>query len=92
MGKAAIQAGEYFDALKESEKPRYQLVCDFQTFELLDRDTREVTTFALAELHKHVEKFGFIMGVEKRTFRDQDPVNIEAAELVGKLHDALKGN
>ncbi|MBL4751431.1 MAG: hypothetical protein JKX71_12770 [Amylibacter sp.] len=32
------------------------------------------------------------MGVEKRTFRDQDPVNIEAAELVGKLHDALKNN
>lgn len=32
------------------------------------------------------------MGVEKRTFRDQDPVNIEAAELVGKLHDALKDN
>ena len=92
LTKAATQAGEYFDALKESEKPRYQLVCDFQTFELLDRDTCEITTFALTELPQHVEKFGFIMGVEKRTFRDQDPVNIEAAELVGKLHDALKDN
>ena len=32
--KAAEQAGEYFDALKDSEKPRFQLVCDFQNFEL----------------------------------------------------------
>ena len=29
------------------------------------------------------------MGVQRKTFRDQDPVNIAAAELVGKLHDAL---
>lgn len=35
------------------------------------------------------ERFGFIVGVERRSFRDQDPVNIRAAELVGKLHDAL---
>ena len=33
--------------------------------------------------------FGFILGVQRRTFQDQDPANIEAAELVGRLHDAL---
>ena len=43
----------------------------------------------LAELPQHVEKFGFILGVQKRSFRDQDPVNIEASERVGHLHDAL---
>lgn len=88
--KAGTQAGEYFDALKETDRPRFQLLCDFQTFQLLDRDTREETAFALADLPKHVEKFGFIMGMEKRSFKDQDPVNIEAAELVGHLHDALE--
>ena len=88
--KAGTQAGEYFDALKEADRPRFQLLCDFQTFQLLDRDTREETAFALADLPKHVEKFGFIMGMEKRSFKDQDPVNIEAAELVGHLHDALE--
>ena len=88
--KAGTQAGEYFDALKESERPRYQLLCDFQTFQLLDRDTREEARFALADLPEHVEKFSFIMGLEKRSFKDQDPVNIEAAELVGHLHDALE--
>lgn len=90
LEKAAAQAGEYFDALKESERPRFQLLCDFQTFQLLDRDTRDETTFALADLPSHVEKFGFIMGMEKRSFKDQDPVNIKAAELVGHLHDALE--
>ena len=69
--------------------PRYQLLCDFQTFELLDRDEREETRFALADLPQHVEKFGFIIGVQRRTFRDQDPVNIEASERIARLHDAL---
>ena len=90
LRKAGAQAGEYFDALKEADRPRFQLLCDFQSFQLLDRDTREETIFELADLPKHVEKFGFIMGMEKRSFKDQDPVNIEAAELVGHLHDALE--
>ena len=88
--KAAYeQAGDYFDALPERERPRYILVSDFQTFELHDLDEREVAVFPLAELPAHVESFGFILGVQRRTFRDQDPVNIEAAELVGRLHDML---
>ena len=90
LAAARDQAGTYFDALPERERPRYQLLCDFQTFELLDRDEREETRFALADLPRHVEKFGFIIGVQRRAFRDQDPVNIEASELIARLHDALK--
>ncbi len=30
-----------------------------------------------------------MIGVQRRTFRDQYPVNIQAAELVGQLHDSL---
>ena len=88
--KAAYeQAGEYFDALPERDRPRYILVSDFQIFELHDLDERETVTFVLADLPAHVEAFGFILGVQRRSFRDQDPANIEAAELVGQLHDAL---
>ena len=90
LTRAYGQAGEYFDALPERDRPRYILVSDFQTFELHDLDEREVTTFALADLPHHIEKFGFILGVQKRTFKDQDPVNIQASELMGRLHDALK--
>ena len=92
LAVAHDQAGTYFDALPERDRPRYQLLCDFQTFELLDRDERESTNFALADLPRHVEQFGFILGVQRRTFRDQDPVNIEAAELIARLHDALKAS
>ena len=89
LGEAYGQAGEYFDALPERERPRYILVSDFQTFELHDLDEREVVAFPLSDLPAQVEKFGFVLGVQRRTFRDQDPANIEAAELVGRLHDAL---
>ena len=90
LEKAYGQAGEYFDALPERDRPRFILVSDFRTFELHDLDEREEVAFALADLPAHVEKFGFVLGVQRRTFRDQDPANIEAAELVGRLHDALE--
>ena len=89
LRKAYEQAGEYFDALPQRERPRYILVSDFRTFELHDLDEREAVAFPLSDLPAHVEAFGFILGVQRRTFRDQDPANIEAAELVGRLHDAL---
>ncbi len=88
--KAKKQAIEYFPNLKDYELPRYILLSDFQTFELYDLDEGEEVRFPLAELPKHIEAFGFILGIQKRTFKDQDPVNIEASELMGKLHDALK--
>ena len=89
LGKAYEQAGEYFDALPERERPRHILVSDFQSFQLHDLEEGATTAFPLAELPGHVEAFGFILGVQRRTFRDQDPVNIAAAELVGLLHDQL---
>lgn len=86
---AKTQALNYFPGLKEVELPRYILLSDFQTFELHDLDEDTETKFKLSDLHRNVEAFGFIIGIQKRTFRDQDPVNIEASELMGKLHDAL---
>ena len=90
LERAYGQAGEYFDALPERERPRYILVSDFKTFELHDLDEQDEVAFPLSDLPRHVDKFGFILGVERRTFRDQDPANIEAAELVGRLHEALE--
>ena len=90
LTRAYGQAGDYFDALPEQDRPRYILVSDFQTFELHDLDERERTVFTLADLPHYVQKFGFILGVQKRTFKDQDPVNIRASELMGDLHDALE--
>ncbi len=90
LAPAKQQALDYFPGLKDSELPRYVLICDFQTFELYDLDERDFFTCSLGELPQNVERFGFILGIEKRTFRDQDPANIAASELMGKLHDALE--
>ncbi|HEX7423097.1 MAG TPA: DNA methyltransferase [Terriglobales bacterium] len=88
--RAKQQALDYFPGLKEYELPRYILVSDFQTFELFDLEESTTVRFPLDQLSRHVEDFSFILGVQKRTFRDQDPVNIRASEMMGKLHDALK--
>ena len=69
---AYAQAGKYFDALPDRERPRYIMVSDFQTFALHDLDEREAVAFSLADLPAYVEAFGFILGVQRRTFRDQD--------------------
>lgn len=90
LGKAREQAEEYCLGLKESEFPRFILLSDFQSFELYDLEEGIETHFDLADLPANVEKLGFIIGVQKRSFQDQDPVNIEASELMGRVHDALE--
>jgi hypothetical protein len=90
LAKAKQQALDYFPGLKEYELPRYILLCDFKTFELHDLDEGDCTTFKLVDLVQNVESFGFIIGVEKRSFKDQDPVNIAASEQMGNIHDALE--
>lgn len=92
LKKAKTQALDYFPGLKDADLPRYILLSDFQTFELYDLEEGETAKFTLAELPKHIEKFGFILGKQKRSFKDQDPVNIEASELIGKVHDALEAS
>jgi hypothetical protein len=88
---ARKQALDYFPGLKEHELPRYILLSDFQNFELYDLDTEpdRPRCFRLQDLPDHVQDFGFIVGQERRIFRDQDPANVAASELMGALHDAL---
>lgn len=90
LDKAYQQAKDYFPGLKEKELPRYILVSDFERFRLYDLEEHTQHDFKLTELVQHVTLFGFIAGYQKRTYKEQDPVNIEAAQLMGKLHDKLK--
>jgi hypothetical protein len=90
LDKAYKQAKDYFPGLKEAELPRYILVSDFENFRLYDLDTNAEYDFTLKQFVDHVHLFGFIAGYQKRTYKEQDPVNIEAAELMGRLHDKLK--
>lgn len=90
LDRAFHQATDYFHGLKERDLPRYVVVSDFARIRLYDLDEDKEHEFELRELHKNVRLFGFIAGYETRFFGEQDPVNIAAAEKLGKLHDQLK--
>lgn len=89
LDKAYQQAKDYCHGLNEKEIPQMIMVCDFHRFQVYDENGFQ-TNFTLRELTKHIKNFALIAGYKKRTFSEQDPVNIEAAQLMGKLHDKLK--
>ncbi len=90
LEKAFQQAKDYTQKLQQEEIPKYILISDFAKFNLYDIEEETKIEFNLNELVNNVQYFGFIAGYEKKVFEDQDPVNIQAAELMGKLHDRLK--
>ena len=81
-----------FEGLPERDVPRYILVSDFTRFRLHDLDTDTTVEFKLSELHHKVRHFGFIAGYRTQEIVAQDPVDIRAAEQMGKLHDLLKAS
>ena len=50
----------------------------------------DTVEFELRHLHKHVRLFRGLVGQKPLTVAPEDPVNIKAAESMGRLHDALK--
>jgi hypothetical protein len=89
LGKAYAQAKDYCHGLKDHELPKLIMVCDFETFIVYDEENNQ-HQFTLNELTKNIQVFAALAGYQKRTYKEQDPVNIEAAELMGRLHDKLK--
>src|SRR5579859_6902750 len=88
---------------RHNEIPRYVIVSDFARIALHDLepddqralpllDTGRVHTleFGLPEFHKYIHNFAFIPGYQQHKFEGQDPINIEAVQIMGNLHDALE--
>ena len=90
LDKAHDQVLDYFSGIPDIQLPQYILVSDFANFRLYDLDNNDVHEFPIEKLTDNIGLFGFIAGYQKRTYKEQDPVNIQAAELMGKLHDKLK--
>lgn len=98
LEKAYQQAKDYTHGLKQHELPKYILVSDFENFRLYDLEDNsdigienaKVTDFKLNDLVNNVQHFGYILGYQKKVYKEQDPANIKAAELMGKLHDRLE--
>lgn len=90
LDKAFQQAKEYTQGLKQEDLPKYILVCDFEQFRLYDLEENKQVAFKLNDLVNNVQHFGYLLGYQKKTYKEQDPANIKAAELMGKLHDRLE--
>ncbi len=86
------QAKDYFPGLKDEELPRYIVVSNFQDIKLFDLESNTDSEFKLKDLYKNINLFGFISGYQQKVYKDQEAVNIKAAELMGGLHDALLAN
>ncbi|MDP1693318.1 MAG: class I SAM-dependent DNA methyltransferase [Burkholderiaceae bacterium] len=92
LARAFDQALDYFPGIQERDLPRFVLVCDFARLRLTNLDSGDEVEFALEDLHRHIRRFGFIAGYQVQQIKPQDPVNLRAAERMGKLHDALEAS
>ncbi|MBK7014367.1 MAG: class I SAM-dependent DNA methyltransferase [Sulfuritalea sp.] len=84
------QAADYFEGLHDKELPRYVIVSDFAHFVLYDLEDHTRHELTLKEFPRKIHLFGFIAGYRRQKVREQDPINIEAVQRMGDLHDLLK--
>ncbi len=92
LDRAYQQARDYFPGIKDRDLPRYILVSDFARFRLYDLERDSIHEFRLSQLKERLKLFGFIAGYQVQEIKPQDPVNIKAAEQMGRLHDLLKAS
>ena len=85
------QAKRYSDELELSKKPRYIVVCNFQTFHVHDmehpHDAPEV--IQLADLSKEYHRLSFLTDVNKAHLKREMDLSIKAGEIVGQIYDAI---
>lgn len=90
LDRAFQQALDYFPGIPDRDLHKYVIVSDFAHFRLYDLDAGTEFEFSLKDFQKKIKLFGFIAGYAPQEIKPQDPVNIKAAEQMGRLHDLLK--
>ena len=85
------QAKRYADQLPNSQRPRYIVVCNFQTFHIHDmehpHDDPEV--IQLADLPKEYNRLSFLTDIKKAHLKREMDLSIKAGEIVGQIYDAI---
>jgi len=96
LGKAKSQAMDYIQGLtrdgRENENPRYIVLSDFAHVALHDLEEGKSLTFPLEEFHQHIHDFAFIPGYKQHSLEAEDPINIKAVEILGKVRDELENS
>ena len=88
--EAFSQALDYVNGLPQDARPRYVVLCNFQRFRMFDAQTKKTTDFGTDDLHLNIKLFQFIPDAVNETIEREVTANVEAAELMGRLHDAVE--
>lgn len=87
------QATWYAQHLPYSERPRWLMTCNFETFRLYDLDDERpedgVQEFTLEELPNHLYLLSFLTSNESSRLHKEQMLSIEAGARVSRLYDAL---
>ena len=89
LSKANTQAYEYLETMPDHDLPQAIVVSDFTSFEFIDLETREKTSFVLEDLPHNVKLFAFLIDQATQKTQEEHPVNIKAAEAMARLHNQL---
>ncbi|MGH7042440.1 MAG: DNA methyltransferase, partial [Acetobacteraceae bacterium] len=90
LDHAAGQARDYFPGLKDAELPKFVIVSDFHRLRLYDLEAGTAEEFHIDELPQRISLFGFISGYTTRRYGTLRPVDLEASQRLGDLHDLLE--
>ncbi len=98
LSAAASQAFDYVQSLtregRSEDLPQYIVVSDFETIAVYDLESATPDTpcvgFKTAKLHENISHLGFLSGYTTKPVDPEDPINIKAVEILGRLHDTLE--
>ncbi len=87
------QAAWYAQHLPYSERPRWLMTCNFETFRLYDLDEERpedtVQEFSLEELPDHLYLLGFLTSKASSRLHKEQELSVEAGRHVSRLYDAI---
>ena len=87
------QAMWYAQHLPYSERPRWLMTCNFETFRLYDLDNERpedgVEEFTLDELPDQLHMLSFLTSNETSRLHREQELSVKAGEYVSRLYDAL---
>ncbi|MDR2339351.1 MAG: class I SAM-dependent DNA methyltransferase, partial [Deltaproteobacteria bacterium] len=93
LNYAYVQLKNYMQYLPEDDIPDLWVVCDFEKMQVYRLSTNERWHFNISALHRNVNLFYDITGLEAKSPRKELPeVNVLAAEKMAQLHDKLRKN
>jgi len=87
------QLSGYMSLMPPESVPDLWMVSDFHTIRIRRISQGQEVSFPTSKLKKHIRHFAVLAGIETEAIRtDKESVNVQAAEKMAALHEALKGH